>query len=387
MHTWHTSIAALTLFDALLLLCSAYSDMVSPTVWMVAPFLGLAFGLILLFSLLWLGFLLITRRWKLTGIMLLTLLLCSGRIWRYCPVHLSDPTPITNVMEVNGKEVPTPTEILKVLTFNTESLGHAWVHRIDSPIHILDWVKVQNADLVCLQEYHFAPKKGHTEQELRDRLKKEYPYYHLLHNSNSKNVGIALYSKWPIVKSEKIDPEEKNYCWTFYCELDIRGRKVGLVNCHLRNNSISKENRHLYREQVSTHFQTDSLGRMEEGLRQLAPSFRERTKQVALIHRYLTDKVLKKGQVDMPLLVCGDMNDTPISFTYKTLRSNQLYDTWEDVGSGLGITYRTAPFWFRIDHIFHSKHFRPLHIEVAKEMKLSDHYPLVATFQLLPAEE
>lgn len=80
------------------------------------------------------------------------------------------------------------------------------------------------------------------------------------------------------------------------------------------------------------------------------------------------------------------MNDTPTSFAYRSMRGD-LDDTWQEAGFGPGISYREAPFWFRIDHIFHSKHFRVLNVKVLRDMKYSDHYPVMATFQLLPYEE
>lgn len=124
---------------------------------------------------------------------------------------------------------------------------------------------------------------------------------------------------------------------------------------------------------------------MEEGMRQLSPSFRNRTVQVASLNRFLSER-RKKDNSEKPFIMCGDMNDTPASFAYRSLRGN-LYDTWEDAGFGPGITFRKAPFWFRIDHIFHSRHFHTLDVRVVKEEENSDHYPVMATFQLLPVGE
>lgn len=359
--------------------------MISPTVWIVAPFLGLIFGVLLVLSLLWLAFLILTRHWGLTLVMLAVLLMCSGRIWRYCPIHLSDQPAITNEVEQNGEVGTSRVDTIRVLTFNTCAMGRAKVNRMDAPIPVIDMVNESGADIVCLQEYNFSSsKKGQSEEIIRDKLRKNYPYYHLLLNSGSKNMGIVLYSKWPIVYTEKIDKKEKKYCWAFYCELKIHGRKVGLVNCHLRNNSISKSNRKLFHDQVE-HFETDSLRRMEEGFRQLGPSFRERTEQVALINCFLRDRA-EKRKAEIPMLICGDMNDTPASFAYRVMRGD-LDDAWEDAGCGLGISFRDMPFWFRIDHIFHSKHFRTLRAERLDDMKESDHFPVMATFQFLNEEE
>lgn len=380
----HTGINCVTLLAGLLLLVSAFSDLISPTVWIVAAYLGLFFPIVLLCNVLWLIFLLITRHWKMTFILLAIFLICGFRIWRYCPLNFITPSPITNVMVENGVEKNCPIDTFRVMTFNTRGLGNAKVGRKQADIPIMDLIRDCKADVVCLQEYHFSLKSGYTEERLHQMVKKEYPYYHLLLNTGSKTMGIAIFSKWPLMATEKIDKNEKKYCWANYYELDVRGRRIALVNCHLQNQAISKENRSLYKEQIH-HFHTDSLLKMDDGLRELSPSFRNRTQQVATINKFLKERA-KKWNEPMPLLICGDMNDTPTSFAYRALRGD-LHDTWQEAGFGPGITFREAPFWFRIDHIFHSKHFQPLDIQVLKEEKSSDHYPVMATFQLLPYEE
>jgi len=380
----HTGITCITLLVVLILLASAFSDLISPTVWIVAAYLGLFFPFILIGNLLWLGFLLLTRRWHMVWMVLAVLSICSFRIWRYCPLNFTSNDAITNVMVENGVEKNCPIDSFRVMTFNTRGLGDGKVGNIKTELPIIDMVRDCGADLVCLQEYTFSKSaKGHTEESIRKSLQKQYPYYHLLLNNGSKTMGIAIYSKWPIKTEERIDKSEK-YCWANYYELEVRGRRIALVNCHLQNQAISKENRSLYKKQVK-HFDTDSLRKMDDGLRELGPSFRNRTKQVATINQFLTTR-RKKWQEPMPMLICGDLNDTPASFTYRSLRGD-LDDTWREAGFGPGITYREAPFWFRIDHIFHSEDFRVLDVQVLKEMKCSDHYPVLATFQLLPTNE
>ena len=288
-------------------------------------------------------------------------------------------------MVENGVTGRTPVDTFRVLTYNTCATGKAKLWKKDEPIPVIELARESGADVVCFQEYQFSRKGGYEEPVLRAALQKEYPYYHIVYNSDQKNkvMGVAIYSNWPLRVQEKIDKREKNYCWAGYYEIEVRGRRIALVNCHLQSNSISDQNRKLYKEQAA-HFQTDSLRRMEDGLRQLGPSFRTRTEQVAIINRYLAER-RKQWKESLPMLICGDMNDTPTSFAYRAMRG-RLADTWQDAGFGPGITFRDAPFWFRIDHIFHSEHFHTLDVQVLRDQKMSDHYPVMATFQLLPRE-
>lgn len=300
-------------------------------------------------------------------------------------MHIGQQSPITNEMVENGVAGRTPVDTFRVLTYNTCATGKAKLWKKDEPIPVIELARESGADVVCFQEYQFSRKGGYEEPVLRATLQKEYPYYHIVYNSDKKNkvMGVAIYSKWPLRVQEKIDKREKNYCWAGYYEIEVRGRRIALVNCHLQSNSISDQNRKLYKEQAA-HFQTDSLRRMEDGLRQLGPSFRTRTEQVAIINRYLAER-RKQWKGPLPMLICGDMNDTPTSFAYRAMRG-RLADTWQDAGFGPGITFRDAPFWFRIDHIFHSEHFHTLDVQVLRDQKMSDHYPVMATFQLLPRE-
>ena len=53
------------------------------------------------------------------------------------------------------------------------------------------------------------------------------------------------------------------------------------------------------------------------------------------------------------LIVCGDFNDTPISYARRRIQG-QLRDAYVESGKGVGISYNGNMFWFRIDHILHS---------------------------------
>ncbi len=373
---------ALTLLVALLLSASSYSDLISPTVWIVMSYLGLIFPVLLIIAILWWLLLLVTRRWKISLILVATFLICGPRIWRYCPLHFAPQEPVTSITKKNGKTEKIPVDIFKVMTFNTRSLGDAHVKDIKEDLPVMNLVRDCGADVVLLQEYSFSTTTGHTQEQLHNSVKDIYPYHHLLLNYGRKDLSIAIYSKWPILKEEKIDSAEKKYTWTNYYELNVRGRRIAVVNCHLAHNAISRSNRKLYREQMA-HFESDSLRQMEEGLREIGPSFRARAEQTGIINRYLHERENAKN---LPLLICGDMNDTPTSFTYRSMRG-KLGDAWEDAGLGPGISFKDAPFWFRIDHVFHSEHFRTLDAKVVKTETKSDHYPILVTFQLLPEKK
>jgi endonuclease/exonuclease/phosphatase family metal-dependent hydrolase len=77
-----------------------------------------------------------------------------------------------------------------------------------------------------------------------------------------------------------------------------------------------------------------------------------------------------------PVIVCGDFNDTPASYTYFTIRG-PLQDAFLRKGSGIGRTYAGLAPTLRIDYIFADKSFK---INSFRKINsgLSDHYPVIA---------
>lgn len=379
MWTFRSTMAVLTMGLCVLLLASAYSEWINPNTWIIPSFLGIAFGVLLLLGVIWAIVLLFTRRWHCLAAMMVTLLLVSFPAIRFFPLHIGGGNePITSTEQ--GKEI-NHIQRIRVLSYNTCLMGHAKLSNRKNPIPVIDEVLQSEADIVCIQEYSFSSNKnGYGLADLREKFKDHYPYFDFTVYSYNKHSGVAVLSKYPIVKIDRVDHNPKGYIAAMYYQLQVDSTKIGLVNMHLKSNKLTKEDRLLYDEMIG-HFETDSLNRIRTGLlRSLAVAWRQRAYEVDMIHNYLQEN----HPTEMPLLICGDMNDTPVSYSSRTLRSLGLEDTWQETGLGPGITYSEHRFWFRIDHIFHNARLHPLRMKVRKDIKLSDHYPIEATFQLLP---
>ncbi len=81
-----------------------------------------------------------------------------------------------------------------------------------------------------------------------------------------------------------------------------------------------------------------------------------------------------------PAIICGDFNDTPMSYTYWKL-SRGRRDSFKDAGKGFGATYSMLQPLLRIDYILSPKDVRATSHKIVK-LKYSDHYPVVATFAM-----
>ncbi len=75
-----------------------------------------------------------------------------------------------------------------------------------------------------------------------------------------------------------------------------------------------------------------------------------------------------------PVLVCGDFNDSPTSYTYNTIKGD-LQDTYMNSGSGSGRTYIGEFPSFRIDYIFADSTLESSNYRTHPE-ELSNHHPI-----------
>ena len=80
-----------------------------------------------------------------------------------------------------------------------------------------------------------------------------------------------------------------------------------------------------------------------------------------------------------PVIVCGDFNDTPVSYTYHKIRGD-LVDAFIESGRGIGNTYSGMFPSYRIDYILHSRNLRSGGFETVR-VDYSDHFPVSCLFE------
>lgn len=97
-------------------------------------------------------------------------------------------------------------------------------------------------------------------------------------------------------------------------------------------------------------------------------NYRKRADQADSIHAEIE-------RSPYPVLVCGDFNDTPASYTYRQIRKG-LTDGFRDCGSGYQYTFRQLYKLWRIDYVFYSKPLKG-HECYSPEKSYSDHNMVV----------
>ena len=344
----------------LLFLLSGYSDRVSPDTSVFFSYLGLIFPLLLLLNI---GFLLVAiflMRWRLVVAGVISLLLCWEPTHRYFPFH--------------GYQDISEGNVLKVLTYNV--MGFAYLsHTEKSPNPILAYIDWLDADIVCLQEYAESTRSSHLTRKKIQKALKRYPYHQVTIKKRIGiwNYGTAVFSKYPILNSKQIAYKSKYNISTIH-EIDLDGKKLTLINNHLESFKLTSKDRSLYSSFI-THLGADEFGELRDNVQEkLGDAFKIRAKQAEAVAAAIQQ--VKDGY----LMVCGDFNDTPISYAHRTIQG-PLRDAFADSGMGMGITYNQNYFWFRIDHILHSPNMKSMNCTVDKE-EYSDHYPLWSYLQL-----
>ncbi|HOI78647.1 MAG TPA: endonuclease/exonuclease/phosphatase family protein [Petrimonas sp.] len=349
-------IFATNIIAILLLFSSFLSWRVSPLKTNLFSYIGIAFGFVFFLNIsylfLWIAF----KKWKLAFFSLVSLLLCYHPIATFFPMNIF-PEKV-------------PRNSLKILTYNVE--GFVNENKKEDKEHpILDYIVETDADIVCLQEY-LVSKTGQSIKSQRDvnRILNKYPYHSstALEASGKYHIyGLACFSKYPIEKTHEV-VFNSSFNGAAVYTIDVNGKKLAVANVHLESNSISAEDKKLYGDFIQNSDEVN-LEDVTSNIRsRLGRAYRMRAEQVRKVKDHLSEL-----NVD-GTLICGDFNDTPISYVYAQMKEG-MDDAFASTGFGPGITYHKDFFWFRIDNIMHSPNLKSYKAKVDK-VPYSDHYPL-----------
>lgn len=338
-----------------LFIASAFSDRISPEKNILFSYLGLAFPVLCVLNLCFILYWLFLWEWRCVLIGLIAFLICWNPVSSYFPFHNRvDDVPKENV--------------IKVLTYNVMGFGYR-NHTKEFPNPIVKYIADSDADIVCLQEFAVGTsQKFLTTQKLRTALPM-YRYHSatLISNSGSLKFGIAVFSKYPILNSKRIDYKSK-FNGSSIHELDIKGKKVSLVNNHLESFKLTSEDKGRYSAFIK-NINSETFDGVRGSLEQkLGTAFRLRSKQAEAVA-----EAIKNVKTDY-VIVCGDFNDTPVSYAHRVIQG-PLKDAYTESGRGYGVSYNENFFWFRIDNILHSSNMKSMNCTIDK-VRYSDHYPM-----------
>lgn len=332
-----------------LMLFSAYSPYFDPYVHPVWSSSGLLFPVFLLVNLLFLLFWLFI--WPRCAIFpLLAFLCCWGSIRTYLPINLFQEEK--------------PEKVLKLLSYNTCAFGEKEPHTKEKPNKVLAYLQESGADVICLQEYIVG---GRLKKKDVDYALREYPYRHYYSFANGYN-GLGCYSKYPILSSRPITYESASNASIAY-QLKVGNDTLLVVNNHLESNRVGDTEVNTYQEVIDAKDGKKVYTGLWELLKKMAGAITVRARQAEAVAETVKDFQGKH------VVVCGDFNDTPISYTHRIM-GDGLKDAFVESGNGLGVSFNRHRMYFRIDHILVSKQMKVFDCTVDDTINASDHYPI-----------
>jgi len=213
---------------------------------------------------------------------------------------------------------------------------------------VYEYLKNQNADIVFGQEYG-------EEYDVPGYPNKAVDYQ-----------IVAINSKFKIIKTEKIATSGNGN--SFYADIEINGKVIRCINLYLTPFAFDKK-----KVKPSEDLETNKT-KMRYILKRLVPTFKAHQPEVADIQRAVLDS-------PYPVLLAGDFNAVPNSYEYYQVYS-VLEDAFVKVGRGSATSFHDYKFPIRIDYFFSSKEIEPISYRVDRSLKLSDHFPVIATFKV-----
>jgi endonuclease/exonuclease/phosphatase family metal-dependent hydrolase len=356
---------------ALFLLACANSFL-HPDKWWFISLLGLIFPLLLLVVLLFFIFWLIvsSRVWALLSLFAMII----G--WKNIHTFLAFNSGAKFISQK-------PAGALRVLTWNVRSWDEFISKKSEILAHrnkMMDFLKEQDADILCFQEFF----ESHNPREHAANIpyicnELHFPYYFFSHDYRRKDgmyeTGVIIFSRYPItshfqIKYDKTDSLRATES-LIATDLNVKGTTIRVFTTHLQ--SVLFRNKDFRDFEIITNVDDSMLQASKSIVKKLKRAFSLRGFQADLVREQLDES-------PYPVIVCGDFNDVPNSYTYFRIRGDRQ-DAFIQKGFGIGRTYVHLSPTLRIDYIMAGRQFNVLQCRKFP-LPYSDHHPVVADIQL-----
>ena len=335
---------------------------ISPAVFWPLAFFGLTYPVFLLLNFLFAIFWLIRKK-RIFLFSFLAFLLGLGNIHKLVQINFpSEPLP--------GQET------FKLMSYNVRLFDlYNWSENRQTRNKIFDLIDREAADVICFQEFYQTDSIEYfntldTLLEFQDAKYVHTAYTKTLLNKN--RFGIATFSRFPILDTGRVNFKNGRNNICIYSDLLIDGDTFRVYNAHLASVHLKHRDYDFL----------DSPGKDEDNsLLSRGIGIFSRVKKASIKRSHQADALAAHvGQSPHPVILAGDFNDPPTSYTYRTI-ARGLEDAFIQAGNGFGNTYNRFFPSFRIDFILHTPDLETLEFNTIRA-KLSDHYPITAQIAL-----
>jgi len=279
-------------------------------------------------------------------------------------------THLSNYIRI-GKQSGDTTNTFKVLSYNLRLFNIYEGSDANSEKKVINFLKSQEADILCLQEFYVAGIPSQKDASIRSALGgKYYSHMKVIGSGRNNYYGIVTYSRFPIIrKGEIIHPGSSSL--SIFSDIVIDQDTFRIFNNQLQSYRLRRMERS-FLEEIASPGENETLDGVKNLSVSLKKGFVVRAVQAELVKAQI-------NQSPYPVIVAGDFNDTPVSYSYRKIR-NGLNDAFVSSGYGAGFTYKGNYPANRIDYILYDNALESRYFEIFK-VKYSDHYPVAACFR------
>ncbi|WP_289046333.1 endonuclease/exonuclease/phosphatase family protein [uncultured Olleya sp.] len=235
---------------------------------------------------------------------------------------------------------------LSIMNYNVRLFNlYDWIEEDAIDTKLVDFVKNENPDVLCIQEYH--------EQESIDFSFYKYKYKKL--DDKTKKIGQAIFSQYPIVNSGSVQfPKTANNA--IFADI-VKGK-----------DTVRVYNLHLQSLRIDPRVQSLTTQNSEELIHGIGEAFKLQQNQTELFLKH-------KNQSPHKSIISGDFNNSAFSYVYNAIRGD-MKDAFKQQGNGFGRTYNFKFFPLRIDFILVDKSWNVNSFKTY-DVQYSDHFPIL----------
>ena len=283
-------------------------------------------------------------------------------------------TPLSDAFPLGSARTPSPdSQTFKIISWNV--LHTQDIRQPEYPGNrAVEYMINSGADIICLTELrNFSEGElRNCSDQMKDSLFMVYPYHAGVNSSD-----IKVLSKYPVERLEKMRIDEVGNCrFDLFKFRFLQNHELVVAMVHLFSFGLSEEERNVVTEINSVESAKSSMRELKGSIRQkMGIGFKKRAEDATALRSVIDDIPL-----DIPLIVCGDFNDVPASWTYNIVRGDDLRDAYAETNFGPAITYNLHAFYFHIDQMLYRGPLEAIDLKIGK-INSSDHYPIIGEFE------
>lgn len=350
-------LALLAFIGLIAMALSVVNPYIDPKRFIWTSFFGLAFWEIFLFNVL---------------IFFALLFLWSRKVW-ISIIALLIAIPGVRKSYSFGSQV-NEDNFIRVMSYNVHYFEH-----IDSGTkteyfadQVIDLVREKKPDVLCCQEFSIY-QPGVSRKKCIENFTQDAGFQYYYYNQKNNYGGNVVFSKYPLTNVSEDTGFGKGITSGIMVSVDAGDKgRFYVANMHLVSYQITDGEINVLTNSQELRNQFDTIGMSVA--RKLKYAFERRSDEVVEVLESMP-------QFDGPIIICGDFNDTPMSFTYRQMQKAGFIDAFTNVGRGIKPTYAGKLPLMRIDYIWGNNQVKPLNFKRIR-YKASDHYPVMLDFSI-----